>query len=327
MANNDGTGPIPGRGASTFPLVSVLVPLYNHAKFVEQCLESIVSEGYPNKEIIVLDDGSSDASLDIVHAWHEANGHRLSGPFVIISRENRGVIKTLNELVARSGGTFIVPVASDDYLKPDGIRTRLDYLLAHPEKMAVIGDCIVVDHDNNKLYDSGLTEFKRGRKAYLAHEKLIDYELVFRWCVPGPVFMARRELYREVGEYREGIAVEDRDFFLRLVARGLLGFVDFPVAAYRIHAGGFTSTPARELIYKEAMYVTVTENLSSFSGLRRLFLLAYKMELSAEVARLNGNEGVMLFFRRTVGRLCVSFLKRIYTAVSPLMYRMSGSAR
>ena len=272
-------------GGSDYPLVSILIPLYNHESYVSQCLESVIGDDYPNKEIVILDDGSTDASFSVVRAWHDANGHRFSGRFEVTSRENRGVTRTLNELVSRAAGDFIVLLASDDYLLQGGIQARLDYLRAHPDRMAVIGDCIVIDQNSVQTYDSGLSGFKRGRKAYLVHEKLIAYELIFRWCVPGPVFMARKELYGMIGGYREDIAVEDRDFYLRMIARGLLGFVDYSVAAYRVHTGGFTSTPARELCYKEAMLITVTENLAGFSGLRRIHLQASSARHRARSSR------------------------------------------
>jgi glycosyltransferase involved in cell wall biosynthesis len=309
------------------PLVTLVVPLYNHALYVGQCLESIFSDAYPNKEIVVIDDGSTDGSFQVTRAWYEINRQRFSGRFDLSSRENRGVTRTLNELVSRAAGDFIVVLASDDYLLPGGIQARLDYLRAHPDRMAVIGDCIVIDQNSIKLHDSGLSGFKRGRKAYLVHEKLIAYELVFRWCVPGPVFMARKELYRMIGGYREDIAVEDRDFYLRMIARGLLGFVDYPVAAYRIHTGGFTSTPARELCYKEAMLITVTENLTGFSGLRRFHLLAEKWVLAAELERLSGKESFSDALGRTLSRLLVSLTKRLYTAASPFMARRSGGVK
>ena len=318
-----GASGVTGKGAEQ-PLVSVLVPLYNHERYVEQCLESIVGDGYPNLEIVMLDDGSKDSSLEMARAWGEANAHRLGGRFELLSRENRGVTRTLNELIEKAGGEFIVLLASDDYLLPGGIAARLDYLRSHPGRMAVIGDCIVIDEHNRKTSDSGITRYHRGRKSYLAHDRLIAYELVFRWCVPGPVFMARKELYDIVGGYNEEIAVEDRDFFLRLAARNLLGFVDFPVAAYRVHSGGFTSTPARELCYKEAMQVTMAANAPAFSGLCRIYLLGEELALDGEVARLRGKGGAGIFCRKTGGKLLISLAKRLYGLVGPLMLRSHG---
>src|SRR5512136_2848404 len=101
---------------NNFPLVSIMVPLYKHEAYIGQCLDSILSDTYPHKELIVIDDGSPDGSAEVVRQWQEKNAEKLSGGFTFISRENRGISATLNELIALSRGEYIAIVASDDYL-------------------------------------------------------------------------------------------------------------------------------------------------------------------------------------------------------------------
>jgi glycosyltransferase involved in cell wall biosynthesis len=316
-----------GDEETPLPLVSVLIPLYNHESYIVQCLESILADGYPCTEIIIVDDGSVDASLKIVIEWHTANSYRLHERFEISSRENRGLTRTLNDLVRKAEGQFLVILASDDYLLPGGIRARLDYLSANSRKMAVIGDCIVVNQDGMKLHDSGLEGHHRGRKSFLVHDKLIDYEIVFHWCVPGPVFMAKRELYPIVGDYDETISVEDRDFYLRLAARNILGFVDYPVAAYRIHIGSFTQDSRRHLSYNQAILVSVTNNYKSFKGLRKIYLYALRLRLIGLIARMERRYCFRGHFYRTVGHYISMLAKLCYDLLAPIILALATAGR
>lgn len=287
--------------ASVKTLVSVAIPLYNHARFIGQCLNSVVQDPYPDKEILVIDDGSVDGSAYEVERWRNNEGRTFSGRFEFLSRENRGLTRTLNELVSMARGDFICLVASDDYLLPGGIAARVNYLMDNPDKMAVFADCIVVDAEGNLLYNSGLSQLYRGRKNYLAHEVLRSYELIFRWCVPGPVFLARREVYQKIGGYDEALIVEDWDFYLRLLSRDLLGFVDVCVAAYRLHGDNAIYNEALKHRFGTSMFVTLSKNLKSFSGLKRFRLGAIRVSMRGAMYSRSG-QPVMGLIMRVLGR-------------------------
>ena len=178
--------------AASNPLVSVLVPAFNHAKYIQKCLDSTLSDGYPNLEVVVLDDGSSDETYARAAAWGELRGERLAS-FRLLQQANCGLTVTLNRLVTEANGEFITMLASDDYLLSGGIRGRLDYLQAYPDLLAVFADCIVVDEVERKLFDSGIRGLHGGNKAALQDDSFRRRELLLRWSVPGPVFLARRE--------------------------------------------------------------------------------------------------------------------------------------
>lgn len=110
-------------GRASWPLVSVLIPAYNHARFVQRCLDSVLEDPYPCKEIVIIDDGSSDATGEKIAQWIATHGHRL--PVQFVQRDNRGVAATLNELALRARGDYLRIVASDDYLIPGESKCRL----------------------------------------------------------------------------------------------------------------------------------------------------------------------------------------------------------
>ncbi len=286
--------------AMNTPLVSVLIPVYNHERFLPRCLDSVLEDDYPAKEIIVIDDGSTDGSAAALRSWHAANRGRLEGRFEFLSRPNKGVTKTFNELVSLARGEFIILLASDDHLLPGGIRARLDYLRRHDEKLAVFADCVVIDDEGRKLHDSGIEGLYPGRKRYLLRDELLPFEFAFFWCVPGPVFMARRSTYEIIGKYDETLAVEDWDFFLRLAARNAVGFLDYPVAAYRIHGGNsINSASARFSGHLESMLRTAWQNKSLFRGVVRYRLMAKAFDIKTELLKLRGCKGfkVWLYFK------------------------------
>ena len=118
------------------PLVSFLIPYYNHKQYIGQTLDSILNDTYPNKEIIIINDGSTDTDISVINNWIERHSSTL--PIKFISRENKGITKTFNELARTSKGKYIVFCASDDYLINDTISNRVSILEKNQEKMVLI---------------------------------------------------------------------------------------------------------------------------------------------------------------------------------------------
>ena len=307
--------------SASAPLVSIVIPLFNHELYLDQCLESILADPYPEKEILILDDGSSDGSLERAGRWRDANRHRFPGRFEITSQKNCGITRTLNRLIARAQGEYVALLASDDFLVPGGLQARVDYLCARAGKMAVFGDCLVVDENGKQVQQSGVEGLHRGRKRCLRQEGLVSYEIVFHWCVPGPVFMARRELYAAHGGYNEEIAVEDRDFYLRLASRDQVGFLDQTVAAYRVHSLSYCRAPGNSLGYSRSLHQTMVSNLPLFSGLRWAYLLGDTLTLRGIIARQEGRTGVADFLARKLGRVLMRATRLAYHAAIPLLRR------
>ena len=108
------------------PLVSLVVPIYNVADYLEQCLASIQSQSYTNLEIICLNDGSTDSSLALLEAYAARDGR-----LVIINKENEGYGKTCNRGIAAAHGTWVGIVEPDDYLEPTMVQELVDLIQAN----------------------------------------------------------------------------------------------------------------------------------------------------------------------------------------------------
>ena len=237
-----------------FPLVSIIIPFYNHNHFIKQTLDSILADTYPNKEIIIINDGSTN--LDDSNAVRWIDTYQKQIQIRYLKRENKGLTKTLNELVNLSNGKYIVVCASDDYLINDTITQRVKILESNPSKLLLISDNIVIDNDNKLISNSNLFEHRKGiKKDYLSEDGL-KKSFINNWGLAGACYITSKEIYNEIGLYDENLIVEDWDFFLRAVSKNLVMFYDERVSAYRIHEGSTCKNPNVSLKMYENQLIT-----------------------------------------------------------------------
>lgn len=105
-----------------FPLVSVVLPVYNAESYIKRCVDSILSQDYPNIEVIAIDDGSKDGSLRVLQELSEV----YPGKLVFESQENAGVAVTRNRAIVRARGEYLMFADNDDYYEPGSIRMLVD---------------------------------------------------------------------------------------------------------------------------------------------------------------------------------------------------------
>lgn len=199
------------------PLLSVIVPTFNRAPFLEACIASIRSSGIPDLEVIVVDDGSTDDTETIVAG--------LAAPIRYVRQTNQGPAAARNLGVATSTGQFICFLDSDDVWLPEGPARLLALLQAYPQYGAAFGDASVGNHESG--YASFFETF--GGDAFRAlpgtrierDVKVIERHHLFRRLSTRNVMflgslMLRRECVADVGEFY-ACGTEDWDWFMRLV--------------------------------------------------------------------------------------------------------------
>jgi alpha-1,3-rhamnosyltransferase len=282
------------------PLISVAVPLYNHSKYIEQCLNSIRDNGWKRIELILIDDGSIDHSYAIVNSWLLANAHCLE-KYSVSKQQNLGITKTLNKLISQCTGDFIVLVASDDYLLENSIQERYDYLNENKTKLAVFTDAIGIDDDGVKICSSVIQERFHGHINNLVDEQKIAKELILNWCVPGPVFMARKEAYQEMGLYDEQYFIEDRYFYLKLLTKDRIGFLAKSLSAYRIHTASITGNKAKQIAVGLEILKIEKGLLNSFSGINKFYLQLQMWSNYSQVH--NSNIKILLIIRCIISKV------------------------
>lgn len=301
------------------PLVSVLIPAFNHERFIRRCLDSVLEDPWPAKELVVIDDGSTDGTGERIAAWVAEHADAI--PVRFLRRPNKGVAATLNELAALARGEFLRLGASDDYLLPGGLQAQVSYLQAHPRKQAVVGDSIVVDPHERILHESGMCGLHRADKRLYRTDAGIRRAVIGQWAVGGAVVLLRREALQRLGGWTEGLRIDDWDFFLRLAARDALGFIDVRVCAYRMHEANLSKTrhiATRVSHLAESRHVAL-RHLTQFEGTDRTRLEAQAHYIGAKIAFLRRRPLALAW--HMAAYLALAALARIGVASPPTLAR------
>lgn len=213
-------------------LISILIPLYNHSKYIIETLDSVVADKYSNKEIVIINDGSKDNSVTIVKDWIKNNPNQK---IIFQSRENKGVTFTLNELVGLANGEYFLLLASDDVLTNNTIGERVQ-LLQNSGKKVLLSDAEVIDENGELLYSSMMIDFHKVDKSkYYSEEQLLD-EILFRFAISGAVVLMHKTIFNLIGTYPEDLKAEDFYFYISVAAKRELLFYDRIVSKYRQHS-------------------------------------------------------------------------------------------
>lgn len=203
------------------PLVTVLVPSYNHSKYVKQCIESIVGQTYKNIELIVIDDGSTDDSVEVIKQLQKIHG------FTFFSQKNIGLTRTLNKAIQEYvSGVYLCLCASDDYYESTKVEKMVSFLESNQNMPVCYCRSTFVD-ENNDVVRSATGTANRFLKGGEIFGQIINQKLHF---LPG---MVRFDVYNELGLYSEEIWTEDFEFNLKVSAKYPIGFVDEYLNFYR----------------------------------------------------------------------------------------------
>lgn len=252
-----------GRWGDHDPVVSVVVPSYNRARFVEATLDSVLCQTFADLELIVIDDGSSDDSVERIGSrLHEAGGR--APPWRLVSRENRGIARTLNEGVALARGRYFAYLDCDDLWEPTRLERQLAALHdAGPEVVACFADGWIVDADGRRVGRFG--------RHFPYHGGDIHRELLLiRFMPSSPTSLFVRERLEESGSFNEQLAKVDYDVWLRLARLGPVVYVPEPLASWRRHGDNFsTADPDRMLRSCLASVAAAIEADPALAPLRR----------------------------------------------------------
>lgn len=204
------------------PLISVIIASYNHAPYIEASILSVLAQSYPQVELLVVDDGSSDDSVARIEALQRVHG------FDFRVQTNQGLSRTLNETIERAKGSLIAPFGSDDIMLPERLAIQVAHLAERPE----VGICAGAIRSINS---AGLP---LGAERDLPSRRL-DFEDVFlhrKTGAPAPTLLFRREALERVGGFDPEVRLEDLMIELKITRAGY--FIDVlgeVLALYRVH--------------------------------------------------------------------------------------------
>lgn len=213
------------------PSISILLPVYNAESFLEDAVLSILQQTFSDFELILIDDGSTDGSKQIVRQL-AVRDSRIR----LVQRPNKGLIATLNEGIALARSPLIARMDADDIALPHRLERQCTYLKSHPETVAIGSYVQFMDRCGHTYRTKYLPAGEGLRKAFL-------------WGCPimHPTVMMRTEAVREAGGYSpEFPSAEDYALWLRLLSLGGIDNIPEVLLSYRVHGSSISHVHAQQ---------------------------------------------------------------------------------
>jgi alpha-1,3-rhamnosyltransferase len=276
------------------PLVSAIVPAYNHEKYVGATIDSLVAQTWPDLEVIVVNDGSPDATLEVIQS-RRAICERRFVRYEVLDQSNAGVAAALNRGIEAARGEYVYLLSSDDISEPDAIATFVPILMNEPDVAVASGDCDFIDATGQKTSRGQHTSFMSfcaSLRSDVIGDDFGSYAslLAGNYILPG--LMMRRRAVLEVGGYDPRFAMEDYDLWLKLAKGHRFRFVDRVLCHYRWHGENTISKERERISYDELNLLTREAEYCISNGLGGLWSARTSDILAGLRARWQADIGV-----------------------------------
>lgn len=224
------------------PLVSVICLCYNHERFVRKAIDSILSQTYPNLEIIIVDDASTDGSAGEIR---EAIKFNPQIQFLEL-KENQGNCRAFNLGLAKSSGEYLIDLAADDILFPQRVASQVNlFQQLDPAYGVIFSDAVYIGPDSKKLCGHFHGPNPKVTLARIPSGEIYK-ELLGMYFVPSPTMMIRRQVMDDLNGYDEELAYEDFDFWIRSSRKYKYQYQDQILTGIRRISGSMSQTQYRE---------------------------------------------------------------------------------
>jgi glycosyltransferase involved in cell wall biosynthesis len=240
--------------SSSLPLVSIVTPSYNQARFLEFTIRSVIEQDYPNIEYILVDGGSTDGSQDIIHRYAD----RLAW---WISKKDRGQTDAINKGFAHAHGHILAWLNSDDTYEPHAVSEAVEFLQVRPEVGLVYGDANFIDQNGCVIghFPAARTNYQRLRRGYVH--------------IPQQASFWRADLWKKVGPLDPSFYFAmDYDLWVRLAAQAPIQYTPRLWANFRLHSQG-KSVAADDRCWPEMLKVHYRDGGSWFSSIQAKYYL------------------------------------------------------
>lgn len=205
------------------PKISLITPTLNQAQFINQTIQSVLSQQYSDLEYIVMDGGSKDGTLKILNKYNK--------DLKWFSEKDRGQSHALNKAITMASGDIIGYVNSDDYLLPGSLNKIADFFVKNDNAYWVTGKCRIIDENEHEVRKI-VTAYKN---IFLKYFRNMNTNLIVQY-ISQPATFWRRSILKKTGYFDEKLYYDmDYDYWLRMWQKYKLYFIDSYLASYRIH--------------------------------------------------------------------------------------------
>jgi glycosyltransferase involved in cell wall biosynthesis len=214
----------------TGPAVTILMPAYNAERFIADSIRSALGQTYGDFELLVIDDGSTDATHEVVGSF--------SDPRVRLHRrlENKGLVFTLNEGLEIARASLVARQDADDLCHPRRLAIQCRYMSSHRGMDAVASSALLIDERG----------CRRGRLRIPGSSSQLNWDLCFRNPIPHSSVMLRKEqVLKKFGGYPESPSSEDYALWSKIAGTGRFGLIEDTLISYRIHAASIMKSSGK----------------------------------------------------------------------------------
>lgn len=202
------------------PNVSVVIPTYNHARYLRSALNSVIGQSYPNLEVLVIDDGSTDDTVAVLKPYQSHINY--------IYKKNGGTASALNLGLSRATGKYICWLSADDVFLEHKVAKQVALMESNPSLGFSYTSFEVIDGEGKKQYDA--------HSPYFPDKQELVRKLMEGCFINGSSVIMRRSALESTGYFDESLPqAHDFDLWLRLLRQYACGFLDEILLAYRWH--------------------------------------------------------------------------------------------
>ncbi|MBK8783850.1 MAG: glycosyltransferase [Anaerolineales bacterium] len=212
------------------PTVSVIIPSYNHEKYIGECIQSVLNQTYQDFEIVITDDGSQDKTV--------ANIRQFNDPRIklLIHNKNKGTSVASNTCINSSSGKFVALLGSDDAWMPEKLEKQVEFLEQNLNVGVVFSREITINENSNRVYQ---TVYSKVFDLALQNRSKADWARFFFFfgnCLCAPSSLIRRDVFDEIGLFDERLAgLQDFDLWVKICLKHDVHLMEDRLTLYRVH--------------------------------------------------------------------------------------------
>ena len=215
---------------NNYPLISVIIPVYNGEKYISETLESVIAQTEKNWEIIAINDGSTDTSQTILENYLK----KIPGRLQVISVENGGVSRARNIGVSAARGIYIAFLDQDDLWAPEKLQCQINMFFTNKSLGIAFTNESIIDQQGSIIREKALKFDKKNRGNIFDH-------LIFDNFIPISSVILEKKLFMAIGGFDPQFSLaEDYDFLLKVTQKVPVDFIDEPLLLYREHGESST---------------------------------------------------------------------------------------
>lgn len=225
------------------PLVSIISPTYNHEKYLADCIESVLSQSYPDWEMIILNDGSTDRTAEIAATYRDADSR-----IRLVNQENVGIFRlseTYNKGVAMAKGDYLAILEGDDCWAPNKLELQVEAMQNDPSAAVCWSMARCVNADKSEVYYTA-PDLDAPDAGYYGNDPVgtILNIFLYRNCIPALTILIRKEALKQVGGFKQvfDLPLVDLPTLYELAMVGTFIFLPETLGDWRNYATQVTKT-------------------------------------------------------------------------------------